>query len=159
MSDAAKELIGKPANYRPDLKGTICGLITGYAQSVVNYYNGLAIARELVQNADDAHSDWFEFYFTSEVLIVKNNSVFNKANFESIKSQPALAAPVARSLESPKTTRSKIANRAKPTSLSLWWVELLVGSWLLSFGPSVKRILLLLLLLLIAKSKPLCWSS
>ncbi|MEQ8191784.1 MAG: hypothetical protein ABRQ39_27715 [Candidatus Eremiobacterota bacterium] len=52
--------------------------------SIAGYAGGAAIARELVQNADDASADWIEFYFTTARLIVRNNSSFSKTDFEAI---------------------------------------------------------------------------
>ncbi len=72
-------------SYTVDKLDTIRSAIAGYA-------GGTAIARELVQNADDAlrqgsydaRAAWIEFYFAPDRLVIKNGSRFTEQNFQAI---------------------------------------------------------------------------
>jgi len=64
--------------YTVDLLGTISTQVHGYQGEA-------AIARELVQNADDAGSSWIEFVFQQDGLRARNGSVFSEDDFNSIR--------------------------------------------------------------------------
>ena len=52
--------------------------------NIAAYAGGPAIARELIQNADDAGATAIEFCFLDNKLIVKNDSVFKENDFDAI---------------------------------------------------------------------------
>jgi len=52
--------------------------------NIAAYAGGPAIARELIQNADDAKAAWIEFYFSDTELVVGNSSLFSDKDFEAV---------------------------------------------------------------------------
>ena len=52
--------------------------------SIAGYAGGIAIANELIQNADDACANFIEFNFTYEALVVINDRPFSEKNFKDI---------------------------------------------------------------------------
>jgi hypothetical protein len=52
--------------------------------AIAAYAGGPAIARELIQNADDARAGWLEFFFLPDQLIVRNGSIFSDKDFNAI---------------------------------------------------------------------------
>jgi|GEM_PF-1210808 len=60
-----------------NLRNVIRGYMAGYA-------GGAAVARELVQNADDARGKWINFDFQPGRLVVSNGSKFSESDFNAI---------------------------------------------------------------------------
>ena len=53
-------------------------------QALSGYAGGIAIASEMVQNADDAEASHISFHFRPDALVVRNDSVFTEKDFDRI---------------------------------------------------------------------------
>lgn len=53
-------------------------------QALAGYVGGSATASEMVQNADDARASEISFHFHTDLLAVRNNSVFTEQDFDNI---------------------------------------------------------------------------
>ncbi len=68
----------KKHRYGVDFFGTI-------SEKLSNLSGFTAIAKELVQNADDEKSEWISFDFHDNGLYVANASIFSEKDFKQIK--------------------------------------------------------------------------
>ena len=67
----------------PPLRLTV-DTLDSIRSNIAAYAGGPAIARELIQNADDAGATTMEFAFWDDRLVVRNNSAFKSQDFDAI---------------------------------------------------------------------------